>query len=611
MLADAGALDSLVVTDPAEAAAIWRIREDGAGLAARTSDGRPAHAGWEDAAVPPERLGAYLREFEALLDRARPAGRALRPLRRRLRARADRLPVRRRPRTAAGRGTAPSSRTPPGWSPGTAARCPASTATAGPAASCCRSCTPPPSIGLFERVKARVRPGRRAQPRRARAPGAAGRRRPGGRRAAPPARAWPWPTGTTAATSPPRCTAAPASASAGPTCRRRRRDVPVVAGHPGGEGHHPRPGPGAAGDARARRPGPRLALARGARRARPVPVLQGLLPRLPDRRRHGDLQGRGAAPVLPAPAAPALALHAGPAAALGRPRRPGAPGWSTRVLRLAARRPAGEVVGRAWTSAATCRRSRRGPSGSSGPAARRRPADGAPVALWVDSFTDHFAPEVALAAARVLEAAGYRVQVPGDDTCCGLTWITTGQLDAARTILGATVATLAPLRRRGHPGRRRGAVVHRRAARRRARAASAARTPSGSPRGTRTLAELLAGTPGLGAAVAWPGWRSSPSRTATTPSVLGWSADAALLARAGARGHPARRLLRAGRQLGRGARPPRRVGGDRRAAAAARRPGPGPDAVVLADGFSCRTQLDQLAGRRGLHLAELLAARLP
>jgi len=32
----------------------------------------------------------------------------------------------------------------------------------------------------------------------------------------------------------------------------------------------------------------------------------------------------------------------------------------------------------------------------------------------------------------------------------------------------------------------------------------------------------------------------------------------------------------------------------------------GPDAVVLADGFSCRTQLDHLAGRRALHLAELL-----
>jgi Fe-S oxidoreductase len=32
----------------------------------------------------------------------------------------------------------------------------------------------------------------------------------------------------------------------------------------------------------------------------------------------------------------------------------------------------------------------------------------------------------------------------------------------------------------------------------------------------------------------------------------------------------------------------------------------GPEAVVLADGFSCRTQLDDLAGVRGVHLAELL-----
>jgi Fe-S oxidoreductase len=32
-----------------------------------------------------------------------------------------------------------------------------------------------------------------------------------------------------------------------------------------------------------------------------------------------------------------------------------------------------------------------------------------------------------------------------------------------------------------------------------------------------------------------------------------------------------------------------------------------PDATVLTDGFSCRTQLDQLADRHGMHLAELLA----
>jgi len=56
------------VVDNAEAARrIWGIREDGAGLASRTADGREAWPGWEDAAVPPARLGAYLREFEELL----------------------------------------------------------------------------------------------------------------------------------------------------------------------------------------------------------------------------------------------------------------------------------------------------------------------------------------------------------------------------------------------------------------------------------------------------------------------------------------------------------------------------------------------------------------
>ena len=44
------------------------IREDGAGLGSRTAAGAPAWPGWEDAAVPPERLGPYLREFAALLE---------------------------------------------------------------------------------------------------------------------------------------------------------------------------------------------------------------------------------------------------------------------------------------------------------------------------------------------------------------------------------------------------------------------------------------------------------------------------------------------------------------------------------------------------------------
>ncbi|MFI5426483.1 FAD-binding oxidoreductase [Aeromicrobium sp. UC242_57] len=64
--AASGALGHRHVTSISEQAVLWRIREEGAGLAARALE-RPALAGWEDAAVPPERLGAYLREFEALM----------------------------------------------------------------------------------------------------------------------------------------------------------------------------------------------------------------------------------------------------------------------------------------------------------------------------------------------------------------------------------------------------------------------------------------------------------------------------------------------------------------------------------------------------------------
>src|SRR6266545_2300925 len=57
------------VADPRTQRALWRIREDGAGLATRLPDGREAWPGWEDAAVPPEQLGDYLRGFDALLGR--------------------------------------------------------------------------------------------------------------------------------------------------------------------------------------------------------------------------------------------------------------------------------------------------------------------------------------------------------------------------------------------------------------------------------------------------------------------------------------------------------------------------------------------------------------
>ncbi|KND27694.1 dimethylmenaquinone methyltransferase [Streptomyces europaeiscabiei] len=67
VLRAADAVDGTVVTDPAGQRALWRIREDAAGTATRMPDGTEAWPGWEDCAVPPTRLGAYLRDFRALL----------------------------------------------------------------------------------------------------------------------------------------------------------------------------------------------------------------------------------------------------------------------------------------------------------------------------------------------------------------------------------------------------------------------------------------------------------------------------------------------------------------------------------------------------------------
>ena len=67
MVADAGAMAAAVIPAGPQASAVWLIREDGAGLGGRTPANRQAWPGWEDAAVQPDRLGTYLREFRKLL----------------------------------------------------------------------------------------------------------------------------------------------------------------------------------------------------------------------------------------------------------------------------------------------------------------------------------------------------------------------------------------------------------------------------------------------------------------------------------------------------------------------------------------------------------------
>ncbi len=63
------AVSTRAVGDPSQRAALWRVREDGAGLASNLVDGRRGRPGWEDAAVPPHRLADYLADVGALADR--------------------------------------------------------------------------------------------------------------------------------------------------------------------------------------------------------------------------------------------------------------------------------------------------------------------------------------------------------------------------------------------------------------------------------------------------------------------------------------------------------------------------------------------------------------
>lgn len=56
-------------TDPAEEKKLWEVRESGLGATAFVPGEPAAWPGWEDSAVPPEKVGAYLRDLRALFDK--------------------------------------------------------------------------------------------------------------------------------------------------------------------------------------------------------------------------------------------------------------------------------------------------------------------------------------------------------------------------------------------------------------------------------------------------------------------------------------------------------------------------------------------------------------
>lgn len=238
-----------------------------------------------------------------------------------------------------------------------------------------------------------------------------------------------------------------------------------------------------------------------------------------------------------------------------------------------------------------------------------RDPDGRPYALvWADSFSQTLDDTGARAVIHVLQANGF-APIVAPDACCGLTWITTGQLEGAKKHLASLLGVLAPFAASGIPivgvepsctAVLRDDLLDLLPEDPRSALVSSA---------TRTLAEVLSALPASA--------RRLPSlegvEIVAQPhchhySVMGWDTDQALLESLGARvtrlegccGLAGNFGMEAGHY-------------DLSVAVASHSLLPSlsarPDAVYLADGFSCRTQAAQLAGRGGVHLATLLAGK--
>jgi FAD/FMN-containing dehydrogenase/Fe-S oxidoreductase len=622
-----GAVSGLVVTDAAHAAALWRIREEGAGLAGRTAAGAPAYPGWEDSAVPPQSLGPYLRDLTGLLAEYdlsgipyghfgdgcvhlrldfpldRPDGRA--QLRGFLQEAA--VLVTRYGGSLSGEhgdGRSRSELLPVMYSPA--------------------------AMALFGRIKDVFDPGEVLNP------GVLVRPRP--------------------LDADIRATGLLSGAAA------RLAATPLALSYPGDGGDfsaavHRCTGVGkcvasTAGTARVMCPsyqatGDEKDSTRGRARVLAEMVNGTLVTggwRAPEVREALDLCLSCKACSSECPAGVDMAayksevLHQAYRRRL-RPRSHYALGQLPRWAALASRAPGAANaaltlpgLGRAARLAAGIdpRRSLppfapesfrswyRREQAATAPAGDRAAGGtepggtepgGTPVVLLVDTFTNYFTPQIGQAALRLLTDAGFRVTIPRRPTCCAITWISTGQLGAARRILGRTVAELSPAVRAGVPivGLEPSCTATLRSDAVDLLATKDARALADS---VATLSELLATAPDWTppaldgtAVVAQPHCHHS--------AVMGWDADAALLARAGAG------LTRLGGCCGLAGN----FGMERghyeistAVAGTALLPAlssAGPDAVVLADGFSCRTQVADLTGRPSQHLAQLLADRLP
>jgi hypothetical protein len=233
------------------------------------------------------------------------------------------------------------------------------------------------------------------------------------------------------------------------------------------------------------------------------------------------------------------------------------------------------------------------------------PGVGNAVVLFDDTFNNHFRPGTAAAAQRLLEAAGCAVELPARRLCCGRPYYDYGMLEEAKAALGRVLEVLVPRLDAGVP-----VVVLEPGCLSVFRDELCQLLPE-DPRAARlalqatSLSELLTRRNFKG---------KTPARVLMhahchQKALWGTSADVDLLRASGCE------VLApdtgcCGMAGSFGYRP-EHVAASRRIAELALLPalGAARDAVVVANGFSCREQIETLAGRPTLHLAELLAAR--
>ncbi|WP_433276212.1 FAD-binding and (Fe-S)-binding domain-containing protein [Pseudonocardia xinjiangensis] len=612
---------SVVVSDPAAMKALWRIREDGAGIVTRSPDGGEAWPGWEDAAVPPERFGAYLREFDALLSRHRRRGAyyghfgdgclhiridfelasssGIADFRSFMEDAAD---------LAVAHGGSLSGEHGDG-----VAR-----------AELLPRMYPPEIIAAFEEFKGiwdpddGMNPGRVVRPAKL-------------------------DEDLRVFVGMPTLRDEPVLAFAhdrGSFTRATRRCLGVgkcVTDHGGvmcpsyratGEEMHSTRGRArllfemAAGDVITEGwQSPEVAEAldlclscKGCKRDCPVGVdmaaykTEFLAQRYRHKVRPASHYSMGALPRW-------LRL-------VGR-----LPARAVRALNAAARGPLGVAAKRAGGIAKERGIPGLAPRRYTSPKFRKatfRSAEGRKVAflnrgaprgrllLWPDTFTNHFDPAVAADAVAVLEGLGYTVELPPRDVCCGLTWTSTGQVGAARRVLRRSLRTIEPWLVTGVP------VVGLEPS---CTAALRADGPELLPdeplaallaTGVRTFAEVLAQhADELRGGVVAPGQRALVQVHCHQHAELGTDDDRAVMAALGVdaevldsgccglagnfgfeKGHYDVSMACAERVL----LPAVRAAD--------------PDVAVLADGFSCRTQLRQAGTREPVHLAQLAARAL-